>query len=211
MKKLFFLLPFCLFCSLVTHGQISIDSIQTFSQNTTVVDSIFVSGISSGQQLENIKIFSTNDICGTVNVELNFKGCAPIHTSFFDTVIVIGYPTSRCRIVAKWDTVSACPYPNIPMDLDTLIWNNCSALSVQQELSNDQLKIYPIPSKGILQMEQEANIKILRIQLYNAEGKIVKEFGANEKVLDISYLSMGTYFLKVETEEGILTHKVIRD
>ncbi len=41
------------------------------------------------------------------------------------------------------------------------------------------------------------------------EGKKVKKFRRNQIILNISGIPTGTYFIKLTTEEGILTKKVI--
>lgn len=189
-------------------AQISIDSLNVFSSTTTTVDSIFISGTSSGQELFNINIIPSNDACGTVHVGLIFKGCSPIQTTFFDTIISIGYPTNRFSIVAKWDTIYSCPYPTQPLYLDTLIWDNCGSLGVSKALLENKITVYPNPSKDILYIKPNENIIINRIELLDLQGKIIEAPLINTYQLSIGNISTGTYLLNFVTNEGIISKKI---
>lgn len=211
MKKILFVSSFLLSLTFMTYGQISIDSLNIFSQNLNIVDSVFVGGISSGQELTELNIVPTNDACGTVNIELNFKGCSPVQTTFFDSIIIIGYPVNRFHIVTKWDTLFACPYPTSPLNLDTLIWDNCSTVGLQQIHIDDKIKIFPNPSNNNLKIDVQNDVRIENIELFDINGKKVKTYNNIDRNLNISGFSTGTYFLRLSTSEGGLTKKVIID
>lgn len=211
MKKILFVSSFLLSLTFRTYGQISIDSLNIYSQNSNIVDSVFVGGISSGQELTELNIVPTNDACGTVNIELNFKGCSPVQTTFFDSIIIIGYPVNRFHIVTKWDTLFTCPYPTSPLNLDTLIWDNCSTVGLQQIHIDDKIKIFPNPSNNNLKIDVQNDVRIESIELFDINGKKVKTYNNIDRKLNISGFSTGTYFLRLSTSEGGLTKKVIID
>ena len=194
--------------SFMTFGQISIDSLNIYSQNSNIVDSIFVGGISSGQELSELSIVPTNDACGTVNIELNFKGCSPVQTTFFDSMITVGYPVSRFHFITKWDTLFTCPYPTSPLNLDTLIWDNCGTVGLNQILIDDKIKIFPNPSNNNLKIDVSNEIQIQKIELFEIGGKKVKTYYITDRNLNISGLNSGTYFLRILTSEGRLVEKV---
>ncbi len=209
MKKIKLVLSFLLFCPILTFGQISIDSLNIYIQNSNIVDSIFIGGISSGQELAELSIVPTNDACGTVNIELNFKGCTPVQTTFFDSIIMIGYPVSRFQIIAKWDTLSTCPYPTTPLVLDTLIWDNCGTVGLQQINIGDKIKIYPNPTKNLLQIDYLSNVVIYTIELYDIQGVLVRQFTYKFNELNVSNLIAGEYVLMIKTKSGNIAEKVI--
>ena len=73
------------------------------------------------------------------------------------------------------------------------------------------LTIYPNPTSGILYIESGTNIG--RLHLYNAFGQKIKSRlvnGANGS-LDLSDLATGTYFIRVETDKGVVVKKVIKN
>jgi hypothetical protein len=209
MKNIILVLSFLMSFSFMTFGQISIDTLNIYSQNSNIVDSIFVGGISSGQELSELSIVPTNDACGTVNIQLNFKGCSPVQTTFFDSIITVGYPVSRFHIVAKWDTLFTCPYPTSALNLDTLIWDNCGTVGLNQILIDDKIKIFPNPSNNNLKIDVSNSIEIGNIELFDISGKKAKTYNTTDRNLNISGFSSGTYFLRISTTEGGLAHKVI--
>ncbi len=208
MKKTILVSTFVMLIPLITFGQISIDSLSIYSQNSNIVDSIFIFGISSGQQLTELGIVPTNDACGSTSIELNFKGCSPVQTTSFDSIIIIGYPVSRFHIVAKWDTLSTCPYPTAPLFLDTLIWDNCGTADLKQVDIDDKIKIYPNPTNSHLKLDVTNEIQIQNIELFEIGGKKIKTYYITDRNLNISGLNSGTYFLRILTSEGRLVEKV---
>lgn len=67
----------------------------------------------------------------------------------------------------------------------------------------DSFKIYPNPVKDFINIQ--TNDEIISITIYSKSGQIVKNLETNSKKLDISNIPFGTYLLKVETKNGILT------
>lgn len=82
----------------------------------------------------------------------------------------------------------------IPVNIRPIIFNN------------DLLYVYPNPtSHG--QVIIETDEVILNIQCYNLMGQLLLE--TQDKVLNINSLSQGTYIIKVSTEKGIVSEKLI--
>ncbi|GGE44200.1 T9SS type A sorting domain-containing protein [Psychroflexus planctonicus] len=74
-----------------------------------------------------------------------------------------------------------------------------------------EFSIYPNPAKDLLHMESQKN-KIEQITIYNLNGKQVLNSTYNEnQPIDISNLAKGMYLVKVKTENGSLTKKLIKD
>ena len=73
------------------------------------------------------------------------------------------------------------------------------------------LTIYPNPTSGILHIESGTNIG--RLHLYNAFGQKIKSRLVNgaKGSLDLSDLATGTYFIRVETDKGVVVKKVIKN
>jgi hypothetical protein len=72
------------------------------------------------------------------------------------------------------------------------------------------VKIYPNPTTGELRIESES-LRIESIIIYNISGKILKtENWKTENTIDISHLPSGIYFVKISTEVGEVTKKVMK-
>jgi hypothetical protein len=72
------------------------------------------------------------------------------------------------------------------------------------ELNSTDFKFYPNPTKGKLSIVTE---NIEKIEIYNISG--VKVIITNKKELDLRKLAKGVYFIKVITEKGSITKKII--
>lgn len=99
--------------------------------------------------------------------------------------------------------------------LATLIWggtpaqNRWMVLSTN-EFQKEEIKIFPNPVNG-----NEITItsnKDLAVEVYDVLGKKVKQrnITANRKILNIAGLKKGIYLLKLKTDTGTITKKLIR-
>ena len=70
-----------------------------------------------------------------------------------------------------------------------------------------ETKIYPNPTKGLLNIE---NIKAEKIIVYDITGKELKEFYFKTQI-DLSEFSKGFYIIKVFSTENITTNKIIKE
>ncbi|WP_254097156.1 T9SS type A sorting domain-containing protein [Aquimarina sp. Aq107] len=81
-----------------------------------------------------------------------------------------------------------------------------ATLSVEEEELKDQdLRIYPIPTKGILNI----STPIKKVTIFNVIGKIV--FESNTNTFDISELNSGIYFVNIEGEKGNTVKRIIKE
>jgi hypothetical protein len=86
-------------------------------------------------------------------------------------------------------------------------------LSVE-EIGNVQnlISIYPNPAQHVVHVSLPSNEKYVQIKLYNILGKKVLETQIDQSaIIHVSSLSTGVYLLKLETENGTLTKKLIKN
>ena len=86
-----------------------------------------------------------------------------------------------------------------------LLWGGNTDISIPETASN-QIKIYPNPSKGIIQLEQFESLS--NIEIYNVEGKLSFK-GPAKKIIDLSHLENGFYFVKIRTKTNKSLHAKI--
>ena len=73
------------------------------------------------------------------------------------------------------------------------------------------VKIYPNPTKGELKIES-GELRVENLVIYDVFGKIQRiENWKTENTIDISHLSAGIYFVKISTEAGEVTRKVLKE
>lgn len=81
-------------------------------------------------------------------------------------------------------------------------------LSIDNQILEKKIKIYPNPVKNSIKIEF-TDIEIKKIELININGKLIKSFSSNFTELKICNVSKGSYILKIETENGILNKKLL--
>lgn len=99
----------------------------------------------------------------------------------------------------------------ITMNVDKTITAMFSAItaSVVDEEFNREVKIYPIPTSDVLNIEVTTGYDIKKVILYSIFGKRVLE--TEEKKMNLSSLVSGIYILKVTNSEGrIASRRIIK-
>jgi len=81
-------------------------------------------------------------------------------------------------------------------------------------VSFNTLKVYPNPTNGILHLDIDAaSTTISSYSLLNVQGQTILSTDVNSTTInttvDVSNFSTGVYFLKINTENGSYTHRVI--
>lgn len=72
-------------------------------------------------------------------------------------------------------------------------------------------KVYPNPVKSFLQIENSSTENNFSGEIYNTLGKKVLSFKNLSTQLDVQFLSKGIYFIKIFTENGIITAKFLKE
>jgi hypothetical protein len=112
---------------------------------------------------------------------------------------------------------STCPFPYTGSSPEIGRWEfNSSYRQITEEaevkVADDMIQYYPNPTSGMLTIEANADMKILAVQVMNAQGKVLHNQAANKvtKVqLDLSNFNNDLYLLKIKHEKGQLMKKVI--
>ena len=73
------------------------------------------------------------------------------------------------------------------------------------------IKMYPNPTTGELKIES-GGLRIVNVVIYDVFGKIQKiENRKTERVINVSHLPVGVYFMKISTEVGEVVRKVVKE
>lgn len=90
--------------------------------------------------------------------------------------------------------------------------NNCRVLENEEIIPEVSFaKAYPNPTSSILNIATTTGIYVA--ELYDMQGRLVlsEQIKVTEHQMDISYLTKGTYLLKLTSEDNVQTIRIIKD
>ena len=133
-------------------------------------------------------------------------------SSTWDTVYVITDPNETTRTVSG--LVNGTTYEfriNARASGEISVFNTTTATPDSglgiEELSNNVVSFYPNPVNDVVNIKLDESFKA---KLFNISGKLVLEVN-NKKQIDISFLTSGMYFLKIESEDKIYSGKILKE
>jgi len=126
----------------------------------------------------------------------------------------IAYRVKPKSSVIVGDVISS--QSNMYFDVDPVITTSIVSTTITSTagLNNNNLivdvNIYPNPSKGVININA-ANDKITNVVVYSKLGQLVTSFkDLDINTINLSYLSKGMYFLKLNNEKGnSITKKIV--
>lgn len=103
------------------------------------------------------------------------------------------------------------PYDNWTFNNNPLlvITDDCS-LGVNDYLQT-QISVYPNPTNNILNIAAQNGAIIHKVQIYDSLGRLVLEENNVSLPIEVSMLASGLLFIKIDTENGVFTKKVIKE
>ncbi|UOX33308.1 T9SS type A sorting domain-containing protein [Flavobacterium sediminilitoris] len=99
---------------------------------------------------------------------------------------------------------------NFPVTTNTYT-TAIQALSVQDFDFGSKFTLYPNPVQDVLNFNSKENIAIQSVEIYNMLGQVVLTVPNATKSVDVSNLTKGNYFVKVNTEKGNSNTKFIKE
>lgn len=86
--------------------------------------------------------------------------------------------------------------------------NNTATLGNQIFDSNQAVSIYPVPAENELNIQLPSNFSLYKVEIYNNLGQLLATDNNNK--INISQLSSGVHFIKIETSEGVFHKNFIK-
>ena len=95
--------------------------------------------------------------------------------------------------------------------INSNVTSNCSGIIGLNNLLNNQIRIYPNPTKGKILIQNLMQISNSSIVIRNILGEIIITSDSKNSLtsLDLSHLENGVYFIEVSSNNGIRIEKVI--
>jgi len=156
-------------------------------------------------------VFDDNNSTLIVSNFANHFGGYSSAEQFFSEEFIIGsntYPNPQNPFSYQFYTENNMIYLEITNAEGSIATFYDSQLSVDL-FSKLHIKIYPNPASGYINIEA-VDLIINQVQIYDINGKLVSEIKTdNSPKIDVTNLSSGIYFLRIETDEGSFSKKVI--
>jgi len=126
------------------------------------------------------------------------------------TAPVFTAPTAGTYYFAFNDISVAAATAAATMRLDTV--NFATNLSTSDFLSS-KFAVYPNPVNDIINFSNEDNAIVSTIEMSDLNGRVVKsvKVNATEGQISISDLATGIYMMKINTDQGVATKKIIKE
>lgn len=90
-------------------------------------------------------------------------------------------------------------------EYDLISRNNSVSLGIDESIFDNQISIYPNPAQTEIYIDKPSYIDVNAIQIFDALGRLITEMPFSSTI-DMSWLSSGVYFVKLDAE-GVTTHK----
>ena len=91
----------------------------------------------------------------------------------------------------------------------TLVYD--ATFSTEDKEFSKAIKLYPNPVNDVLQISNTTDISIDRIEIYNVLGARVQVIKKPQNTINVSSLSNGMYLLKLYTEKGSTTKRIVKN
>jgi len=81
----------------------------------------------------------------------------------------------------------------------------------QLNVSNDELTVFPNPSRGMATILNKGSLKMEKIQVYNISGQVVYSAKADTEskhTLDLNHFASGIYTIEIYTDKGTVPRKL---
>jgi len=166
-------------------------------------DTITELDLSANNNINDLRIINSDGL-----TQINLKSGANSNISF----LRIQYCDNlACVQVDDPDAVIAGtdpPYDAWIIDEGPIITEDCF-LGVEDVILESQIAIYPNPAQNILNINSD--IFINSVQVYDVLGRLVLQESNPTNQLDVSKISRGLLFVKLEMDIGIITKKIIKE
>ncbi len=76
---------------------------------------------------------------------------------------------------------------------------------------NSNFSIWPNPAANEINMANKSNATIHAIQISDVHGRVIREVNGSANQISIADFNSGVYFIKITTDQGTLTTKIIKE
>ena len=118
--------------------------------------------------------------------------------------------------VAEFEVASGKNAPTLVAEAQTMLENllGNTTVSSQQYPNPSPFRVFPNPTKDVLQIELPNDLSVYQINIVDKKGSLVKVYNYTQSIklisLNLGDLKQGTYLLIINTEKGKYAHKIVK-
>jgi len=196
---------------IISWDKVGLDSIKVFVENDCGIDSTTINvNIQECVELKMSEIqYSSNYTEFHID---KYEGKSPNYLWSLDRGVILSGQDSN-HILVNWLEFGKTK-------VSVKVTNDCSIFedSIQfvidnldnvQEDKDADVKIYPNPAKDELTIDCYGLI-VRKLEIFDLSGKITNSQLLNDKFINVSALQRGIYFIKFETDKGIVMKKFVK-
>jgi len=129
-----------------------------------------------------------------------------------DIIEIIAYNSPNLSCIYVDDVSSGDGDFFIDEEVTHLVNNEaeCKALGVLDTSLSSLIHVFPNPVKEVLIIKNSISIILKEVEIYDVTGKLLLTYKNHLNRINVSKLSSGILFLKVETDQGVLVKKVVK-
>lgn len=101
-------------------------------------------------------------------------------------------------------------HPGTTLWIDNVVLRGGTVNTTSPQEKGWNFSAYPNPTEDEIHIDIPQQIQVDKVQVYDNQGRVVKEFKDFGNTLNISDISKGIYYLKLETNKGTRFKKVIK-
>jgi Leucine-rich repeat (LRR) protein len=186
------------------------------AQNIVVKDIIDTAkfDVNSLIPMKGSHLFVTN-ITSVNKVEFIFENInLPFDDANNDGYVIFKIKTKPTLVIGNVFSNTASIYfdYNFPIVTNTAA-TAITALSRQDFVFSNYFSVYPNPVHDVLNISAKESIEVSSINIYNTLGQLVLVIpnAQNTKTVDVSALTTGNYFIKINSDKGTSNTKFIKN
>jgi len=115
-----------------------------------------------------------------------------------------GWFTDNSTFLNKWD------FETDIVTQDTTLYAKWEKITGIAEIESAGIKIYPTPVKDVLFLINNEQLIINNVEIVDLSGRTLRSLKSQEATIDVSHLPSGIYFVTLETDNGVVTRKFIK-
>lgn len=83
-----------------------------------------------------------------------------------------------------------------------------NATGINETEGETNIKIYPNPVSHFLNIKNETGAPILKVTIFDLQGRFVQQLGPNISNIDLQNLNPGLYIIKIQTNKSTIIQKI---